>query len=171
MLTMLAANQPFFERPETWVGVAFFIFVGLMIYIGLPRIIGKALDDRADAIRRELDEARKLREDAQDLLAEYQRKARDAELEAQAIIDQAKREAEALASETRKALQESVARRTRMAEEKIARAETQAVGEVRSAAVEAAVATAEKLLRSKTPGSTGDRLIADSIQNLRGKLN
>jgi F-type H+-transporting ATPase subunit b len=171
MLTMLASSGPFFERPDTWVAVAFFLFIGLLFYYGVPGLIGKALDDRADAIRKELDEARRLREEAQDLLADYQRKAREAEQEAATIVDQAKREAEALAAETRKSLQESVARRTKQAEEKIARAETQAVGEVRAAAVETAIGTAEKILRNKASGSTGDRLISDSIEALRGKLN
>lgn len=171
MLVMLAAELPFFERAETWVGIAFFIFVGVLIYYGVPGLIGKALDDRADAIRKELDEARRLREEAQNLLADYQRKAREAEQEAQGIIDQAKREAEALAAETRASLKESVARRTKQAEEKIARAEDQALAEVRAAAVETAIATAEKILRTKAGGSTGERLINDSIENLRGKLN
>ncbi|HUS98228.1 MAG TPA: ATP F0F1 synthase subunit B, partial [Hyphomicrobiaceae bacterium] len=132
MYTVLAAELPFFERPETWVGVAFFIFVGLLIYYGVPKLIGKALDDRADAIRNELDEARRLREEAQSLLADYQKKAREAEDEAQGIIDQARREAEALAAETRNSLQESVVRRGKQAEEKIARAEAQALTEVRA---------------------------------------
>lgn len=171
MLVMLAAELPFFERPETWVGIAFFLFVGLLIYYGVPGLIGKALDDRADAIRKELDEARRLREEAQDLLADYQRKAREAEQEAQTIIDQAKREAEAVAAETRQGLQESVARRTKQAEEKIARAESQAVGEVRAAAVETAISTAEKILREKAAGETGERLISESIDALRGRLN
>ena len=171
MLAILAPTQPFFERPETWVAVAFFLFVGLLLYYGVPRLVTKALDDRADAIRRELDEARRLREEAQNLLADYQRKAREVEQEAQAIIDHAKREAEALATETRQSLKESVARRARQAEDKIARAEAQALGEVRSAAVDTAIATAEKILRARTTGATGDRLVAESIENLRGKLN
>jgi F-type H+-transporting ATPase subunit b len=171
MLMMLAADQPFLARPETWMAIAFFLFIGLLLYYGVPRLIGKALDDRADSIRKELDEARRLREEAQDLLADYQRKAREAEQEAQTIIEHAKREAEALAAETRHSLQESVARRAKQAEEKIARAETQAVSEVRAAAVESAINTAEKILRSKAGGETGNRLVNESINGLRGKLN
>lgn len=171
MFVMLAGSVPFFERPETWVGIAFFIFVGILLYLGVPRMIGKALDDRADAIRKELDEARRLREEAENLLADYQKKAREAEEEAQTIIDQAKREAEAMASETRAALKDSVARRARQAEEKIARAEQQAVSDVRAAAVDAAISTAETILKTKTAGETGDRLLSESIDALRGKLN
>ena len=86
--------------PEFWVAVAFFGFVGLLIYYRVPAMIGKALDDRAEAIRQELDEARRLREEAQELLADYQRKTREAEEEAKAIVEQARREAEALSAET-----------------------------------------------------------------------
>ena len=124
------------HNPEFWVMIAFFCFIGLLMYMKVPGQITKALDDRADAIRKELDEARRLREEAQQLLADYQKKAREAEAEAKAIIDQARVEAEGLARETRKTLAENLERRTKQAEEKIARAEAQAVGEVRAAAVE-----------------------------------
>src|SRR6185437_5250569 len=96
---MLDPNNPLF-----WVLVAFLAFVAIVLYYRVPAAISRMLDERADGIRKELDEARKLREDAQALLADYQRKAREAENEAQTIIDQAKREAEALAADARKAL-------------------------------------------------------------------
>ena len=124
---MFDPNDPLF-----WVLVAFVAFLALLLYYKVPAIVAKALDDRADAIRKELDEARKLREEAQSLLSDYQRKAREAETEAQSIIEQAKIEAEALAADSRKALVESLERRSKIAEEKIARAESQAVSEVRS---------------------------------------
>ena len=157
--------------PLFWVLVAFLIFVGLVIYYKVPAIIGNALDARADAIRKELDDARKLREEAQALLADYQRKSREAEGEARSIIDQAKREAEALAIETKKALAESIERRGKLAEEKIARAEAQALSEVRATAVDTALAAAERLLKTRVTGSTSDNLIDQSIKDLRGKLN
>ena len=159
------------SNPLFWVLVAFLAFVALVLYYGVPSAIGKMLDDRADAIRKELDEARKLREDAQALLADYQRKAREAETEARTIIDQAKREAEALAVDARKALAESLERRSKIAEEKIARAETQALSEVRATAVETAVSAAHELLKTRAAGSVGDALISQSINDLRGKLN
>jgi len=163
---MFDPNEPLF-----WVLVAFLLFLGLVIYNRVPSLVGKALDDRADAIRKELDEARKLRDEAQALLADYQRKAREAETEAQSIIEQAKREAEALAADARKSLAESLDRRSKIAEDKIARAEAQALGEVRSAAVNSALAAAEQLLKSRAGGATGDALISQSITDLRGKLN
>ncbi|HVX35586.1 MAG TPA: F0F1 ATP synthase subunit B [Hyphomicrobium sp.] len=159
------------SNPLFWVLVAFLAFVALVLYYRVPSAIGKMLDDRADAIRKELDEARKLREDAQALLADYQRKAREAETEARTIIDQAKREAEALAVDARKALAESLERRSKIAEEKIARAETQALSEVRATAVETAVSAAHELLKTRAAGSVGDALISQSINDLRGKLN
>ena len=98
------------SEPVFWVLVAFIGFMALLAYLGVPALIGKALDARAEGIRKELDEAHKLREDAQRLLADYQAKARDAENEARAIIEQAKREAEAMAAESSKALAESLER-------------------------------------------------------------
>ncbi len=95
-----------FFNPEFWVAVSFFIFVGVLIKMGVPTLITKALDDRADAVRKELDQARRLREEAQDLLADYQRKQRAAEDEAKAIIDQARREAETMKAESEKSLKE-----------------------------------------------------------------
>ncbi len=135
--------------PVFWVMIAFFAFIGLLVYYSVPGMIGKALDARADAIRKELDEARRLRDEAQALLADYQRKSREAENEAKEILEQAKREAEALAAQTRKALAETVERRTKSAEDKIARAEAQALAEVRSSAVDSAIAAAEKILKSR----------------------
>ncbi|HVZ06166.1 F0F1 ATP synthase subunit B [Hyphomicrobium sp.] len=163
---MFDPNNPLF-----WVLVAFLAFVALVLYYKVPGAITKMLDDRADAIRKELDEARKLREDAQALLADYQRKAREAETEARTIIDQAKREAEALAADARKSLAESLERRSKMAEEKIARAESQALSEVRATAIGSAISAAQEVLKKRTVGAVGDELISQSIKDLRGKLN
>lgn len=159
------------ENPVFWVGVAFVLFVAIVLYYKVPGLIGKALDQRADAIRNELDEARRLRDEAQALLADYERKSREAENEAKAILEQAKRESEALAAETRRNLSESVERRTKLAEEKIARAEAQALSEVRSSAVDSAIAAAEKILKTRASGATAEALIKSSIDDLGGKLN
>ncbi|HVY42655.1 MAG: F0F1 ATP synthase subunit B [Bacteroidota bacterium] len=156
---------------EFWVAVAFFVFVGILFYMKAPAMLTKALDDRAEAIRKELDDARRLREEAQDLLADYQRKQREAETEAQQIIEAARREAEALKAEGERSVKESLARRSRLAEEKIARAEAQALAEVRAAAVEAATAAAERIVRGKLEGGLGSGLIEQSIRDLKGKLN
>lgn len=160
-----------YSDPVFWVMIAFVLFLGLLIYKGVPGMIGKALDKRAEAIRNELDEARRLRDEAQALLNDYQRKARQAEDEAKSILEQAKRESEALAAETRRSLTESVERRTRLAEEKIARAEAQALADVRASAVDNAIAAAEKILKARAVGATAEALIEKSIRDLGGKLN
>lgn len=163
---MLDPNNPYF-----WVLVSFLGFVALLVYYKVPQLIGTALDNRAAAIKAELDEARRLREEAQNLLNDYQAKAKAAEQEAKGIIEQAQREAEALASESAKSLAESMERRSKLAEEKIARAEAQAVSEVRSAAVDAAISAAEKIIAGKVSTGAGASLIEDAIRDVKTKLN
>jgi F-type H+-transporting ATPase subunit b len=151
--------------------VAFVIFLGLMVYLRVPGVVTATLDKRADAIRKELDDARRLREEAQTLLAEYQRKGREAEAEAEEIIDQAKREAEALAADATRRLDDYVASRTRIAEQKIAQAETQALQEVKALSADVAIAAAERILGAKVKGPAGDALITRSIGDVKSKLN
>lgn len=156
---------------EFWVALGFFVFLGLLGYLGVHRKLAKSLDDRAIRIKAELDEARKLKDEAAALLADYQRKRREAESEAQEIIDGAKAEAERLAEEAKAKVEEFVARRTRIAETKIAQAEAQAAAEVRGAAAEAAVAAAEKILSQEAKGTLATELIAKGIEDIRKKLN
>ena len=159
------------ELAEFWVAVAFGLFVVILLYYKVPKLIAKSLDDRAESIRKELDEARRLRDEAQALLADYQAKHRNVGEEAQAIVNQAKHEADAFAHESREALKDMVERRTKLAEEKIARAEAQAVDEVRVAAVDTAMTAAERILREKAQGPGGAALIDESIRDLKGRLN
>jgi len=160
----------FFEA-ETWVALAFVLFVAGLGYIGVQRMVVKALDDRTVRIRGELDEARKLKEEAAQLLAEYERKRHAAESEAQDIIAGAKAEAERLAVEAKAKIEDFVARGTAMAETKIDQAEAQATADIRSAAAEAAVAAAEKILAAETKGRLAGDLIAKGIEDIRNKLN
>ena len=159
------------QMAEFWVAVAFVAFVLVLLYYRVPRLISKALDERAEAIRKELDEARRLREEAQALLADYQKKHRNVGQETDIIVETARREAEALANETRASMTESLERRTRMAEEKIERAEAQALDEVRASAIDVAVAAAEKILREKMAAGGDASLVDQSIRDLRGRLN
>jgi len=159
------------QMAEFWVAIAFVVFVLILIYYRVPALIAKSLDDRSEAIRKELDEARRLREEAQNLLADYQKKHRNVGEEAETILELARGEAEAFAQETRSGLKDMLERRTRQAEDKIARAEAQAVDEVRAAAIELAVAAAEKILREKASGAGGLSLIDQSIRELKGRLN
>ena len=157
--------------PTFWVAICFFGFVGLLYYLGVHEKLVSALDKRSDDIRDELEEARRLREEAQAILSDYQRKQREAEETAQDIINQARKEAEAFAHETRQALKESLERRTQLAEDKIARAEAQALAEVRAAAVDVAINATEKLISSNLSKQAAGELIDQSIQDLKDKLN
>lgn len=159
------------NEPETWVAIAFVIFVAGLGYLGVHKTLTKALDARGERIKAELDEARRLKDEAMALLAQYQRKRGEAEGEAQSIIAGAKAEADRLAVEAKAKAEEFVARRTKMAEAKIAQAETQAVADVRAAAAEAAAAAAEKILADQTKGRLANDLVAKGIEDVRKKLN
>lgn len=156
---------------EFWVLVAFVIFIGIVVYVGAPGKILAGLDARSGKIKSELDEARALREEAARVLADYKRKREEAEQEAQGIVARAKKDAEAYAADSKAKVEEFVARRTKAAEQKIALAETQAVAEVRSAAADAAVAAAERVLTAQTGAGLGDELFAKGLSEVRTKLN
>lgn len=154
-----------------WALVALVLFFAVIIYFRAPGAITASLDKRSEAIRTELDEARRLREEAQALLAEYQRKAREAEQETEEIISQARREADAYAAEARQRTDEYVERRTRLAEQKIAQAEAQALAEVRSRSVDVAIAAAERILSERVTGKEAEALVSRSIDEVKAKLN
>lgn len=156
---------------EEWVAISFLLFIALLFYFKVPTRILQALDNRAAEIKTELDQARRLKEEAQAILADYQRKRQEAEREADDIVAQAKRETELMAEETRKSLKETLDRRTKLAEEKIARAEEQALDEVRSKAVDLAIAAAHELIADKTKGAAGMGMVNKSIDDLQNKLN
>jgi F-type H+-transporting ATPase subunit b len=159
------------REPETWVAVAFVLFIGLGIYLKVPAMLAKMLDERADKIGKELAEAKKLREEAQALLAEYQKKRVEAEKDAANIVAQAKVEAESYSVETRKKLAETIERRTKQAAQKIAQAEAAAIKEVRMTATEAAIAAASKLVGEAVQGTKGGKLIDESIAAVKSRLN
>jgi F-type H+-transporting ATPase subunit b len=156
---------------EFWVAVAFVAFLGVLAYFGVHRMMVKFIDQRRDRIKAELDEALRLKEEAQALLAQYQRKQRAAVEEAAGIIAGATAEAERMMAEAKTKMEEFVARRTKMAETKIAQAEAQAVADVRAAAAEAAVSAAEKILTQVVKGDVADRLIGKGIDDVKTKLN
>jgi len=156
---------------ENWVALGFLCFVGLLVYLGAHRKIFEVIDGRQARIKSELDEARRLREEAQALLAEFERKGREAETEAEAIIAGAKVEADRLAAEAKTKMEDFVVRRTKMAEAKIVQAEAQALADVRSAASDAAVAAAEKILSAAAKGKVAEDLLAQGIEDVRKKFN
>jgi F-type H+-transporting ATPase subunit b len=154
-----------------WALIALILFFGVVVYAGAHRTVGGALDDRARRIRAELDEARRLREEAQALLADYERKRTEATREAAVIIERAKTDAQLFAEDSRSKMIDAVERRTRMAENKITQAEAQAVKEVRSAAADQAIAAASRIIGEQTKGKAGDRLVEEAVAGLKSKLN
>ena len=156
---------------EFWVAVAFVAFIGGMIYLGVHEMMVNYIDQRRDRIKAELDEALRLKEEARALLAQYQRKQREAEQEAAALIAAAMAEAERMMAEAKAKMEEFIARRNKMAETKIAQAEAQALADVRAAAAEAAVGAAEKMLSQIVKGEIADRLIVKGIDDVKTKLN
>ena len=160
-----------FAPAEFWVLISFLVFVGVILYYKVPAMVTAALDKRAADIARELDEARRLREEAQALLASYQRKQAEAMQEADAIVTQAKAEAERLAAETRANMQAQVERRTQLAQDKIAQAETQALQEVRAVAAEVAAGAAQRLIAEKVDAAKDAAIVERSIAELASKLH
>jgi F-type H+-transporting ATPase subunit b len=154
-----------------WAAIALLIFLGIMIYIKVPAMVSKSLDERAGRIQKELDEAKRLREEAQALLAEYQKKRKEAEQEAEAIVEAAKHEASVLAEEAHKRTEDYVARRTVVAEQKIGQAEREAIAEVRSNAVDLAVEAARKVLGDKVDTRADADLFKASLAEVKAKLN
>ena len=151
--------------------VGLILFLALIAYLKVPGMMAKGLDARAEKIQNELAEAKRLREEAQHLLAEYQRKRKDAEAEAASIVASAEREASALTAEAKQKTEEYVARRTALSEQKIRQAEADAISAVRAAAVDLAVAAAEKVISSKTDTATGNALFENAISEVKTRLN
>jgi len=160
-----------FEDPETWVAIAFIILMGVFAYMGVHRTMLTALDHRAARIKAELDDARKLKDEAAKVLAEYKTRRASAEREAEDIIANAKAEAERIAADAKTKMEDFVARRTKSAESKIAMAEAQALADVRAAAADAAVSAASTILSQSVKGTVADDLLTKGIAEVRAKLN
>ncbi len=154
----------------TWTTVAFIAIVGLIVWGGKDAIVG-SLDKRAERIRKELDEAQTLREEAQKTLEDYKRRQREATEEAQAILEHAKDEASRLRQQAEADLKESLARREQQAMEKIAQAEAQALAEVRGRAVDVAIAAAGSLIAESLDEAKSGDVMARSIEEVKEKLN
>mgnify|MGYP001627810073 FL=1 len=154
-----------------WAFAGLIIFLGILVYFKVPSMMAKNLDKRANDIAAELEQAKKLREEAQQLLAEYQRKRNEAEEEAKSIVAAAEKEAAALREDARQKTEDYVARRTSLAEQKIQQAETEAVNEVRASAVELAVAAAEKVMAEKVDARKAGDLFKSSLTELKSQLN
>jgi F-type H+-transporting ATPase subunit b len=153
-----------------WALVGLILFLALIAYLKAPAIMAKALDKRAAQIRNEIEEARELKEEAKQQLAEYQRRRREAESEAQEILAVAQREAQGIVAEARAKSEDYVARRTQVAEQKIKQAEVEAVSEVRARAVDIAIEAATRILTERNVGAD-PRITDQSIAEVRRRLN
>ncbi|GAA6199680.1 F0F1 ATP synthase subunit B [Aquicoccus sp. SU-CL01552] len=169
----LAASGPFFSLHNTnfVVLIAFIVFVGVLFYFKVPGMIGGALDTRAAGIKSELDEARALREEAQTLLASYERKQKEVQEQAGRIVAQAKADADTAAEQAKADLEKSIARRLAAAEDQIASAQTAAVKEVRDQAVTIAVAAANSVIAKQMTAADGNKLIDAAISEVEAKLH
>src|ERR1700759_1768514 len=160
-----------FQEPETWVAIAFVILMGAFAWLGVHRTMLTALDHRSERIKAELDDARRLKDEAAKVLAEYRAKRATAEREADEIVTSAKAEAERIAADAKTKMEAFVAPRTKTAESKIALADAQAVADVRAAAADAAVTAATTILSQSVKGQVAAALLAKGIAEVRQKLN
>jgi F-type H+-transporting ATPase subunit b len=156
---------------EVWVAVGFVLVIALLLWKGVPGMIGRMLDQRSAAITAELDEARRLSAEAAALLADYRKKAAGAEAEAAAILKEAEAEAARFAADSRAALKAQIERRAKAAQDKIAQAEAAALNEIRGLAADAAIGAAEKLIAARMDAAKAARMIETSIAELGEKLN
>ena len=153
-----------------WATIALFVFIGVIVYLKVPGMITKALDNRIKSIESELAEAERLRLEAKFLLEEYESKRQAAATEAESIVAAAREEAFRMTAEAKTSLEALIARRTKAVEDKIAQAESQAVAEVRSRSADVAVEAARVLL-TKQMANKGDALVDQAIKDVGAKLN
>ncbi|GAB5435363.1 F0F1 ATP synthase subunit B [Falsiruegeria mediterranea] len=169
----LAASGPFFSLGNTdfVVTLGFLVFIGVLFYFKVPGMIGGALDNRAQGIQSELDEARALRDEAQALLASYERKQKEVQDLAAAIVAAAKDDASLAAEQAKADLEVSIARRLAAAQDQIASAEASAVKEVRDQAITIAVSAANEVIANQMTAAQGNKLIDAAIAEVEAKLH
>ena len=168
-----AATGPFFSLHNTnfVVLLAFILFLAILVYFKVPGLIGGLLDKRSATIQSELDEARALREEAQSLLASYERKQKEVQDQADRIVASAKSEADAAAEQAKADLEVTIARRLKAAEEQIENAEQNALREVRDRAITVAIAAAREVIASKMTADKAGAMIDSSIEEVKARLN
>lgn len=168
-----AATGPFFSLNNTdfVVLLGFLVFIGVLLYFGVHKILGNLLDDRAEGIRNELDEARALREEAQSILASYERKHKEVQTQADAIVERAKEDAKLAAEQAKDDLKTSIARRLKSAEDQIKSAEASAVKEVRDQAVSVAIEAASDMIAKDMSAKDAGGLIDAAIGDVEQRLN
>lgn len=158
-------------NPELWVGIGLVLFFVILAVAGVPKLVGDQLDARAAKIQAELDEAARLRAEAEALLAQIRKEKAEAEQQAADMLAAAEAEAERMEAESRQRLEEQLARRQQLAERRIAQAEQQAVAEVKAAAIDRAAQAAERLLSDRLATSKQDPLLDAAINQIGQRLN
>ena len=161
----------FLNNTDIVVGIGFLIFVGVLVYYRVPGLLTRRLDSRAERIRTDLEEARALREEAQSLLASYERKQKEVAQQAEDIVAAARHEAEAAAENAKADIRRSVARRMQTATEQIDAAEQAAVREIKDRAIAVSVAAAGDVIRERMSDSKADQLIDGAIDEVGKRLH
>ena len=151
--------------------LGFIVFIGVLLKVGAPAMVTKMLDERADKIRSDIDEARALREEAQKILADYERKQKEVEELTSDIVTKAKAGAEANKALAMEELEVSIARRIQAAKDQIASAEASAMKDVRDRAISVAVGAAADVLAQKLTSEKSDKLVDDAIATVQAKLH
>ncbi|MGI3210809.1 F0F1 ATP synthase subunit B [Roseovarius tibetensis] len=168
-----AAEGAFFSLSNTdfVVLIAFLLFLGVLVYYKVPGLVGRKLDERAEGIKSELDEARAIRDEAKSLLASFERKQRDVQAQADRIVAQAKDEAEEHAKEAKADIKRSIARRLQAAEDQLASAEARAVRDIRDQAISVSVAAARDVISKQMTAEDRNALIDTAIDEVGAKLH
>jgi F-type H+-transporting ATPase subunit b len=167
---MLNFGMDYTSAATLWATISLVICLALAVYFGMPKMFTKILDDRIAKVEGDLAEAKKLREEAEALLAEYEVKRQSAENEAASIVTAAQEEAKRLTEEANASLTDLINRRTRAVEEKIAQAESQAIAEVRAKSADVAIEAARRLL-DRQMGEKGDAMVDQAIKDVAARLN
>ena len=157
--------------PTFWVMIAFIAFIALLVYFKVPKTVAGTLDSRAEKIKADLDEAESLLREAQDLLATYQKKQREADEEAEQIKKSAQEEAERIAKHGEERLAAQLERREKLAMERIAQAEAQALDEIKARTVDIALDATRQILASSLAADKADAMVDDAIKDLPNRLN
>jgi len=170
---LAAGDKPFFSLANTdfTVLIGFLVFLGIVIYFKVPGLVGGMLDKRAEGIKSELDEAKALREEAQSLLATYERKQKEVQEQADRIVAAAKEEATNAATAAKDDIAKSITRRLAAAEDQIASAEASAIKDVRDQAIAVAVGAAKDVIAKQMDAKSAGAMIDDSIAAVGEKLH
>ena len=174
---LAASKNPFsadfykLSNTDFIVAISFFLFIGVLFYFKVPSLLGGLLDKRAEGIQAELDEARALREEAQSVLASYERKQLEVQEQADRIVEAAKESAAEAAEQAKKDLASSIERRVQAAEDQIVSAEAAAIKKVRDEAARIAVAAAGEVIAKEMTAAKASTLVDDAIKVVQDKLH